>query len=192
MRAWGGICSTWVFLFFSAEQLDFFLFFQCLSPDHFRFPKIKVRIPSPTPLLSCSHSRIVRVLCLDSSALSFISFFSGSVSHLLSQQKLQPQRFLWTPTNENPDCKVSSLNTSSDPWTLSAQVAGSESLYLVWWLGENKSSPFYSPARTVCSGEMRESQGVDHLLEYLKREKPERIFRNNSKRRAFSIDPQYF
>lgn len=30
----------------------FFKFFRCLSPDSFRFPKIKVKIPNPVPLSS--------------------------------------------------------------------------------------------------------------------------------------------
>ena len=40
-----------------------FKFFRCLSADHFRFPKIKVRIPNPAPLSSSvSLSLICQVL----------------------------------------------------------------------------------------------------------------------------------
>lgn len=61
---------------FLRGTIGLFKFFQCLSPDHFRFPKIKARIPNPTPsLLSClalSHMPgLVRVMSLDSSAFYF-------------------------------------------------------------------------------------------------------------------------
>lgn len=70
---------------------DFLKFFRCLSHDHFRFPKIKVRIPNPTPsLLSClalTHMLgLVRVMCLDSSAFSFCSSspsFASLTKHYL-------------------------------------------------------------------------------------------------------------
>lgn len=67
---------------FLSGTIGLFKFCQCLSLNHFRFPKIKVRIPNPTPSrLSCltlTHMLgLIRVMCLDSSALSF---FSSSLS----------------------------------------------------------------------------------------------------------------
>lgn len=87
---WGGwLCSTCVFLFFSREKLDFF-FPWCLSPDHFRFLKIKVRILNPTALclLLTRLPGLLRALCLDSSA-TFLCFFCGPlVSHLIRRQDI--------------------------------------------------------------------------------------------------------